>query len=364
MKKAKNSNKPIWRILVFPLAAALIIKLFSFFPAQVEGVYSTGIYPVVAVVFRFITGWVPFSLGDVMYFAATVWLLIRLIALIRLLILRRATWRGFGYGLVKTAARVLWIYVIFNALWGLNYDRYGISYQLKLVPDKYSTNELKHLTTELLDRVNASRKALGDSVVAYPPYKTVFTLADNAYGEVTKRYPFLRYTGRSVKHSIYSELDNYFGFLGYYNPFTGEAQVNTNVPPFVIPYTVCHEMAHQLGYGSESEANFVGYLSARASKDSIFHYSTYFDLFSYANGELFARDSAAARSNYRQLDTLVKRDYRTYRDFLRGYQNKIEPLIRLFYGEYLKANNQPKGMETYDEVVAWLIAYEKKYGPI
>jgi hypothetical protein len=27
------------------------------------------------------------------------------------------------------------------------------------------------------------------------------------------------------------------------------------------------------------------------------------------------------------------------------------------YGHYLKANNQPAGKETYNEVVAWLIAY-------
>jgi hypothetical protein len=33
-----------------------------------------------------------------------------------------------------------------------------------------------------------------------------------------------------------------------------------------------------------------------------------------------------------------------------------------FYDSYLKMNNQPKGKATYNEVVAWLIAYMKKYG--
>jgi hypothetical protein len=76
------------------------------------------------------------------------------------------------------------------------------------------------------------------------------------------------------------------------------------------------------------------------------------------------RDSAAARANFRGLDTLVKQDYRRYRKFLLSYKNPVEPIIRLFYGEYLKANNQPKGIDTYNEVVAWLIAYEKKFGKI
>jgi hypothetical protein len=32
------------------------------------------------------------------------------------------------------------------------------------------------------------------------------------------------------------------------------------------------------------------------------------------------------------------------------------------YGEFLKANNQPAGKRSYNEVVAWLIAYYKKFG--
>ncbi len=359
-----TGKKPIWRKLLILLAVAVLIKLFSFFGGWVEALYSTGIYPVIAVVFRFFTGWLTISLGDLLYAAAVIWLVVRLVKLAKLLFQRKSTWQGFWAGLGRTAAAILWIYILFNGLWGLNYDRYGISYQLKLKPNKYSTDELKHLTTELVQRVNASRTALGDSNFTYPPDKEIFAQAETAYDSVVLAYPFLKYTRHSVKRSLYSEAGNYFGFLGYYNPFTGEAQVNTAVPAFVIPYTACHEIAHQLGYGSESEANFVGYLSAKASNNNIFHYSVYFDMFSYANNELFFRDSAAARNNYRLLDTLVKQDYRAYRKFLLAHKNPIEPVISMFYGEYLKANKQPKGIETYNEVVAWLIAYEKKYGPI
>jgi len=360
----QNKRPSLKNTLLILLAAALLVKLFSIFGGAVENIYSTAVYPVIAIILRAITGWVPFSLGDIMYALAVIWLLVKLFTLVKIAFKRKGSWKGFGRGLVKSAVRILCIYLLFNILWGLNYNRYGISYQLKLVQDKYSTEELKQLTAELLERVNTCRRAIGDTNITYPPYKQMFAEAGEAYDSAAHVYPFLCYRARSVKRSIYSELDNYFGFLGYYNPFTGEAQVNTNVPPFVIPYTACHEMAHQLGYGSESEANFVGYLSAVASKEEIFHYSAYFDLFNYANGELFARDTAAARSNYRMLDTLVKKDYHTYRDFFKKYKNPVEPVIRLFYGEYLKANKQPKGIETYDEVVAWLIAYKKKYGKI
>ncbi len=47
------------------------------------------------------------------------------------------------------------------------------------------------------------------------------------------------------------------GVTGYLNPFTNEAQVNTTVPAFLQPFMTCHEIAHQLGFAPEEDANFV-----------------------------------------------------------------------------------------------------------
>jgi len=360
----EKSRRRFWLKLAIAVVIATLIKLVSLAPGMVEAGYSTGAYPVISLVLREITGWLPVCLGDILYTVAIIWLLVKIVKAIVNFFRRKTTWAGFGQSLGGIIVKVLWVYILFYGLWGLNYSRYGISYQLRLKPQRYATAELKHIAALLITKVNASRKTLGDSTFSYPSSKIIYSLAANAYDSASKQYPFLQYRCPSVKNSLFGPLNNYFGFLGYYNPFSGEAQVNTKVPTFIIPYTACHEIAHQVGYGSESEANFVGYLAAKASNNNILQYSTYADLFSYANGELFVRDSAAARSNFRSLDTLVKQDYRLYRKFLLKYKNPIEPLLRLFYGEYLKANNQPKGIDTYDEVIAWLIAYEKKYGSI
>jgi hypothetical protein len=123
-------------------------------------------------------------------------------------------------------------------------------------------------------------------------------------------------------------------------------------------------MAHQLGYASEKQANFVGYLSAIQSTDTLFHYSAYFDLFNYANKELFSRDSIKAQDNFKNLDTLVKIDYQELREFLKKNKNPVEPIMRLFYDQYLRANQQAKGARSYNEVVGLLIAYYKKFQKI
>jgi hypothetical protein len=346
------------------LIIALIIKIVSFFNLWIENNYSTHLYKYIAAFFRLIFGWLPFSIGDVFYTLIILWLFIKTIKAVITIFKKKLFLNRFLFYLVKAIQFVLSVYIFFNLLWGLNYNRSGIAYQLKLQPSVYSTTALQTLTDSLITKVNMARlNILKDTGVQHIPYKKIFEKAKNAYkNNAVKNFPFLNYNNTSIKPSLFGRLDNYLGFLGYYNPFTGEAQVNVTVPVFIIPYVTCHEVAHQLGYGSESEANFVGYLAAKASNDKLLHYSMYFELFIYANSELFDRDSISALQNYKLLDTFVRKDLITYKKFLLAHKNPFEPFVTAFYSQYLKANNQPKGIDTYNEVIAWLIAYQKKYG--
>ena len=358
------SLRRYWVTTIVLLILAIAIKLFSLNHSLVEEYYTNGIYILISNVLRVITGWVPFSIGDVLYATAIIWVGAKLVHHGFSIFRRRVTKKSFLRGLLKTINILLLIYIIFYTAWGLNYDRKGIASHLQLHPGRETRKDLAVLTDSLLLKVNNIRRTLSDTV-RYEPYKTVFLQSIAAYSQVQQQYPFLTYRHSSIKSSLYSTVGNYLGFSGYYNPFSGEAQVCTrNVPPFVLPYIACHEIAHQLGYATEDEANFTGYLVARFSNDRRFQYSVYFDLFGYANNNLFLYDSVAAKNNYKQLDTLVKKDIAEYRQFLRKYKNPLEPLITALYGNYLKANNQPQGLETYSRVIYWLIAYQKKYGTL
>ena len=171
------------------------------------------------------------------------------------------------------------------------------------------------------------------------------------------RYP-------SIKPSIFSYLGDYLGFLGYYNPFTGEAQVNTTVPVFTQPFTACHEIAHQMGYAKENEANLMGYLTIRGwgMNSPAFEYAADFEIYNYAARELYLRDSTLYKPFKAQQGPGLRQDIRELRAFDRRYRNPLEPLIWKAYGRYLRANRQPQGIKTYSEVLAWLIAYQNKYG--
>ena len=48
------------------------------------------------------------------------------------------------------------------------------------------------------------------------------------------------------------------------------------------PYTIAHEMAHQLGYASETEANFIAFVVATETDDPMLKYSMLLQMFTYA----------------------------------------------------------------------------------
>ena len=52
-------------VCVLVLAAA--IKILSLSAAAVERIYSMGVYPVVSRFQRLLFGWIPFSVGDLLY---------------------------------------------------------------------------------------------------------------------------------------------------------------------------------------------------------------------------------------------------------------------------------------------------------
>ncbi len=349
-----------WVLLI---VLTIAIKWISLYPNRVEQYYTYGFYPLISKVQRFLFGWIPFSIGDLFYAFLVLIILFRIGRFLRILFQKKLNRAYFTKTLQQAIFFFLFIYVFFNLLWGLNYNRKGISYQLNIQVKTYSFNDLDTLTGKLQERLNEYAalvtEAQRDSINRK---RVLFNESKLAYAAAVKKYAFLGYSPSSIKPSLFSYLGNYLGFQGYYNPFSGEAQVNTTVPRFLEPFVSTHEIAHQLGYGKENEANFVAFLACRSYPSNVFRYSLYFDMYNYAIGEVYRRDTAAGKKYQQQLHPQVVNDIREWKDFYRKYKNPIEPIITWGYGHFLKANNQPGGKQTYNEVVAWLIAYYKRFG--
>jgi hypothetical protein len=349
-----------WILLVL---LVLLIKFSSTYSGFIEHYYSNGIYPVISKILRFLFGWIPFSIGDLVYGFFILVILIKTWQLLKVLFKRKFNRYYLFSGLRQIVFFILLVYVLFYLLWGLNYSRKGIARQLDLKMTTYTLGELDTLINVLEQRLNYYASQLKpEQRDSFYKKRNLFHESYEAYKIANQQYSFLNYQPKSIKPSLYSYLGNIFGFEGYYNPFSGEGQVNTTVPVFEQPFVACHEIGHQVGYAKENEANFAGFLACRLHPSSVFRYSVYFDMYNYSIHELFRNDSLKARKYIDSLHPQVKKDYEELRRFFKKYQNSVEPVITWIYGKYLQANNQPGGKKTYSEVIAFLIAYQRKFG--
>ena len=262
-----------WVLLVF---VAILIRVVATRPDWVENYYSRGFYPIFSKVQRILIGWLPISVGDWVYGILLGIIFLKSGWFARDLLKKKVNRTYLASGLQQLIFFFLFVYVFFNLGWGLNYNRQGIAKQLELKSDSVSVDQIDTLAQFLLKRANEYRSL--EPVGIRNPLKrkkNLFQEAHQSYDEAASNYLFLQLATPSIKPSLYSYLGNYLGFQGYYNPFTGEGQVNTTIPVFLQPFVTTHEMAHQVGYAKESEANFVGYLVCKNSPNVFFRYSAY-----------------------------------------------------------------------------------------
>ena len=352
------------------LALALLLMGFSYFPAQVEEWYSWRLYPVLLTLRLWLTVWLPFSIGDLLYIIVFIYLIYKLIG--SLVNIKK---EGISKGKVWRAnAIILLVWISFKLLWGLNYDRLGAGHLLDIEQKAYSGAAVDSLVNELIDSLNSTRKLLTQAKIQVDtlpvgnpaPY---FSLAKEAYQSAKSSYTFLPKQAPRVKATLFNPLADYVGFTGYFNPFTAEGQVRTDMPGLELPFVACHETAHMLGFASESEANLIGYLVATKSTNPYVRYSAYNEIFTYAQREQFVllaqqKDSVgfmgAVAQNRARLDTLVKQDRKAVRNFFNRHRSSVAPIMSGVYEQYLFLNKQNAGLKSYDEVIGWLIDLKRK----
>ena len=345
-----------------PLVALFCITWLSGDAEKVERHYSGGIYPVISGWLRSFFAVFPVSVGDLIY---GILILLMVVMAVRTgvgLITGRFNRRVFFARVRWLLPLLLLVYLLFTLFWGINYRRSGLASQLGLDTSLISHREIYEVDCLLLDRVNRLRSEV--DTMAFRSRQELFQKAYAAYDSVSLRYPFLKADAPLLRSSLWSPLGDYLGFMGYYNPFTGEAQVNTGIPDFLLPYTACHELAHQLGYAKENEANMAGYLAAASSTDPRFLYSVYLDLFLYVNRDLHQMDSTEARRMSALLSDQVKGDLRRWRVYSGKQDNRISAWVGRAYENYLRSHGQPRGLKTYSEVSRFVIAYRRKFGSI
>lgn len=293
---------------------------------------------------------VPFSVGDVLYLIAFLAIITVLVRWIYFLVRIRTAHHELAQSVLNSIISLGIVYLLFFVGWGGNYYNPTLSKFWKLSPVTMPVEpSITAYDSFLIDRLNSlapDYKGL--------PFKTTNKLAKEYYKTLVSSKTRLR--NMRSKASLYGYFMQYMGIQGYYNPFTGEAQVNNALPEFMLPFVVCHEMAHQSGIAAEDDANLLSYAICVSAKDSSFNYSGYFNLWLYAQNRLKQLNPAAADTMFARLNTITKAQVDTLRKIRMEYRSAFSEWSGALYDTYLKLHNQKDGIKSYNNVV--LSAYE------
>lgn len=335
----------------------------------VETFYAKAIYPLWNHALKRLFGWIPFSIGDVIYL--TLFLILGYKFFVWIVsIFKNGFKAGFNIEITRIVfIRLLQVYVYFMLSWGLLYGRKSIEEQMgwgKVQPA--SIADLHAIRCELIDSVRILRQQLGkDTILKRPEWNELQQEVSNAYQSIQLQNFESSYTSLSLKPTLLNWLGKYVGFTGYFNPFTHEAQVRTHLPAMALPFVSTHEIAHQLGYASESEASWVGFLAARSSKNILFRYSAYMDLLFVVEQALYDQDvdfKSMYVGRYKsEIDWMVRSDRKQYILFFMNeetnFSSWVQDISKATYQTYLIANGESAGLASYQLWLHWAV-YEWK----
>jgi len=285
MQQNKSSKLKTF-LALFLIIQIVIIRCLPFFPEIVERFYSNGLYSITSKSLRYAFGWLPFSFGDIFYgvllFLAIRWGIKN----------RKRIFKDTKTWLIDVISTISLVYFAFHIFWGFNYYRLPIHKKLN-IDNEYSTEALIEVTKQLIIKSNTLHSQLNsnDTLRVEFPYskKELLKKIPLGYDALSKTYPHLAYNAVSIKTSLFSLPLTYQGFSGYLNPISNEAQVDGLIPIFKYATTASHEVAHQLGYAAENEANFIGCLATIHHEDIYINYAGYTFALRHCLSEIYRR---------------------------------------------------------------------------
>ena len=359
-KQNKKPRLPIVCIVIFALTVVSVGLYVAFrYNTGFADVFNRTVASVGRMLFAKLTGWVPFSVAEMILILAPV-ILITVIVI--------------GVKHFCGSARKMWIYVacifsvvcmVFNLfVWNFapGYNARSLDQKLGLERKPVSAEELAATADILLEEVKKVEGEIlfmetGASRMPYS-YAEMNEKLMQAYKKACEKYDFIDDFRSNVKPVMLSEPMSYTHITGVYTFFTGEANINVNFPDYTIPYTAAHELAHQRGIAREDEANFVAFLVCMESDDAYIRYSGALNLYEYVVSALYSANYELYKENYYKQPKTVIAERIAYSEFFDKYrENVVADVSEATNNAYLHSQGTPQGTRSYGMVVDLAVAY-------
>ena len=342
----------------------VILRITTMSKNFIENFYSRTIYKNIAGSINKLSSNFSFSVGEVLLFLFIIAVIVFIVIALKKSFFNHNIHSlkeksiialNFLYVLLCSA---LVIYIIFLLFWGLNYHRVPI---IENYADNknITDNDIYYLAERLIKNVNDLKNEMKYTKVN-TNYQVLNRLVESEYNKVFEEFKFLEMSYSKTKPIMISKLFLHLQITGIYSPFTSEANVNILIPSVSLPFTIGHEMAHQIGIAYEDEANFISYIACSKHSDAFVRYSANFEALLYVLGEV-KRDENYAHL-MANLNSEIKEEMQKYYEFWQQYSGSLSKVSQTVNDTYLKANSQQYGVKSYSRVVRLLVLYFKSKG--
>jgi len=386
-------------ILLLLIPLGILLTHLAKSNAQIaEKVFACGIYKWLSQGMSLLTGWIPFSLMELIIIVGPLTALALIIRqIVRVCKVKKPVCtmskeyrdlmevQSIGeqrFLLLMTMLQnilclVAVIFFGYVLLCGVNYHRYPVAYHLGLAVENSTEEELSGLYTELVQQAVELRKQL-DSVDENGVYvlpcseKELGREAQKAYEAFAGEYPVFGGRYPVPKHVFFSRLMSWTEITGVFTPWTMEANVNIDISPYSIGSTMCHELAHLRGFMREDEANYISYRVCMASSSPDLQYSGTMLALIHTGNALYGQNAERYFELYQtymspavSLDLVANNEYWDQFEEPVVGDTTVGEIADKVNDAYLKANDQTDGTKSYGLVVDLLMAeYKIRHGLI
>ncbi|HEX7485806.1 MAG TPA: DUF3810 family protein [Vicinamibacterales bacterium] len=263
---------------------------------------------------------------------------------------RLMTWQGLGHGLVVLASTASVVYLLFLAMWGLNYRREPLWARLDFDRARVTPHSVKDLARLVVGRVNALHPDA--HAAGWPAWESLPAMLGPSYERVQRELTDMQPAVPGVPKA--SVLTFYFeraGVSGMVDPFALEVVVDRSQLPVERPFVAAHEWAHLAGYATEAEANFIGWLVCLQGPPAA-EYSGDLSLLIYL---LSALPDSDRREVAQAISAGPRRDILAIqRRVARGWPWLQRP-VWWVYDRYLRANRVDQGVRSYGTALELMV---------
>jgi len=312
--------------LLFPcliILLAIVLNIIARFSVSFCDFYVVKIFPLIVNTYGRFFGIFPFSVGEFMLYAAV-------LLVIALFIGGFACLFRVKFGFNKGEDRFVnfyscyvkfcfWVTAVISLIMTTNvlilfhcspiYEFYGNGALANDSEREYGVYELGKLRAYVVENANLLAEELPRDENGYLVYegdmikqtRIEMLRLGQEFDRLAGYYP-------RAKALAFSNFFSRQGMMGYFFPFSMEANYNNSMYIVNFPTTICHELAHLKGFIYEDEANFIGYLACAYSDEAFFRYSAYLAVLDYLDRDFMLAAGSDVYFANPQVSDKVARD--------------------------------------------------------